>query len=150
LLATVRNREPGELCTELLANPTDGRLKLYALRTCLHLRRRLADVFGAESNYTPLQAEGLRADHVVAFSRRAGDRELATVVPRWTCKRTNGQQILPIGEVWAQTLLPLAEGPWRDVFTGRILQAREVDGRSMVPLQEVWSVLPFAVLERLT
>ncbi len=61
----------------------DGRAKLLLLREGLRLRRELPALF-LEGEYVPLEAEGPRADRVIAFARRQGGRTLLCVVPRLT------------------------------------------------------------------
>ncbi len=148
VLASLAARELPGLAAELAAHVEDGRLKLFAIRQCLQLRRTVAQCFGVDSVFTPLQAEGMHAQHVVAFSRRSGRLEIVVAVPRWTCKRTGGRKVLPVGQLWAETVLPVAEGAWRDVLTGNTVQAREIEKHWAIPLAELWSDLPAVVLVR--
>jgi (1->4)-alpha-D-glucan 1-alpha-D-glucosylmutase len=148
LLATLDGREPLDLARELAGDPSDGRLKMLVTRACLHLRRDEPECFGEASVLTPLSAEGQHAPHVIAWSRRAGTREVVVIVPRWTCKRTEGRRILPVGELWAETVVPIPEGAWTEVVTRRRLQTRDLEGRPELALAEAWQVLPLAILVR--
>lgn len=65
----------------MLAVPEDGRLKLHVTRAALALRRRDPALF-LDGSYEPLDLEGPRAAHAVAFLRRLGDRVLIVVAPR--------------------------------------------------------------------
>jgi (1->4)-alpha-D-glucan 1-alpha-D-glucosylmutase len=135
--ATKRER----LAAELLAGWRDGRVKLYVLATLL--RHTAAAGWPADA-YTPLNALGERAEHVVGFARGAA----LVVVPR--LPHTLAGEAPPLGDVWAATALALPDGAaarYRDVLTGRIVAAAERDGRSVLPLAEVLAVLPVAVLE---
>ena len=111
------------LCRELMESWRDGSPKLYLVRTLLHLRRREADLFRSGS-YRGLEARGERAEHVVAFHRGAGEREMIVVVPRLTLSlldESGGDVISP--GVWGDTALEspgdLLEGEWVGVLSGR-------------------------------
>ncbi|HWH50431.1 MAG TPA: malto-oligosyltrehalose synthase [Gemmatimonadaceae bacterium] len=62
-------------------DPFDGRLKLLVTRELLELRRREPASF-IDGGYTPLAGHGLRAGHVVAFARRAGEHCVVTIASR--------------------------------------------------------------------
>ncbi len=99
LLGHVREAE----AAELWAFPDDGSPKMLTLQRTLGLRQERPELF--EGAYTPLEAEGEAADHVVAFLRGDG---LAVVVPRL---------MLTLGGEWGDTTVPLAEGKWNHVLT---------------------------------
>ena len=111
------------------ARADEGLPKLMVVREALHLRRRRPDVF-AGGSYTPLDASGAKAAHVVAFLR--GDR-VATVVPRL---------VLGLGGDWGGTAVTLPPGRWHNLLSGA-----EVDG-GPVPLAGLLDGFPVALLER--
>jgi (1->4)-alpha-D-glucan 1-alpha-D-glucosylmutase len=80
LLAEVARAGPGEV----LARMDEGAPKLWLIRRALDVRRRRPRAFGPgpAGAYTPLEPQGERAKHVVAFARGAGEGEVVTVVPR--------------------------------------------------------------------
>jgi (1->4)-alpha-D-glucan 1-alpha-D-glucosylmutase len=86
------------------AERASGSPKLMLINRALALRAERPSVF--EGTYRPLLAEGVAADHVVAFSR---DDEVVTVVPRLTLK---------LGGRWGDTVIELPAGRWRDVLSG--------------------------------
>jgi (1->4)-alpha-D-glucan 1-alpha-D-glucosylmutase len=111
------NRRPVDygVRRELLSRIEDGWLppvddsgaaKLLVVRKALRLRRERPELF---RGYRPLPAEGVAADHVVAFQRSP---DLVVAVTR-----------LPVGLEadggWRDTVLPLPPGEWTDVLTGR-------------------------------
>jgi len=129
------------LAAQLLANGSDGGIKLYVLATLL---RRRAERPWAPGAYQPLEADGARADHAVAYAR---DQTLV-VVPR--LPRTLAGSGLPLGAVWQNTALVLpqdAPARYRDLLTGRDLTVAARDGRCRLPLADVLAALPVAVLE---
>ncbi|MFJ1764403.1 malto-oligosyltrehalose synthase [Amycolatopsis sp. NPDC088138] len=83
-----------------------GAAKLLVTHKALKLRQEHPTLF---HGYRPLRAEGVAADHVLAYNRGPG---LVVAVTR-----------LPIGLEkaggWRDTVLPLPDGVWTDVLTGR-------------------------------
>lgn len=113
------------LTDELLTNLADGRIKAYLLYQTLGLRRARETVF-TRGAYLPLDATGVRRDHVCAFARSLDEAGVVVVVPRLVAQLTNESERPPVGlEVWRQTrlLLPphLANGCYQNVFTGEVL-----------------------------
>ncbi|WP_033294315.1 malto-oligosyltrehalose synthase [Amycolatopsis jejuensis] len=102
-----------------------GAAKLLVVHRALTLRRDRPELF---AGYRPLQAEGVAAEHLLAFERGGG---LAVAVTR-----------LPLGldraGGWRDTVLPLRDGEWTDVLTGRAVgdapRAAELFGRYPVAL----------------
>jgi (1->4)-alpha-D-glucan 1-alpha-D-glucosylmutase len=107
-----------------------GMPKLWIIHRALHLRREHPEWFGAEAAYTPLYAEGLKKDHVIAYMR--GDR-VATIVPRWNVKLRAG---------WSSTSLELPTGRWNNILTGVPAEG----GR--IRLQRLMEEFPVALLVR--
>ncbi|MEW5853564.1 MAG: malto-oligosyltrehalose synthase [Myxococcota bacterium] len=143
-----RKANARDLCRELMRHATDGRIKLYVAYTALRTRRRLPDLFGPLGAYVPLSALGAQPDHVVAFSRRHGEHELVVLVPRLTAVLAGGRMEAPVGPVWTDTWLPLAEGRFTNLFTGEPLSTRDREGISALDLDQVLADFPVALLER--
>lgn len=111
------NRRPVDYAArrEILARIVDGEqpeidasgaAKLLVTHKALKLRQEHPALF---RGYRPLRAEGVAADHALAYTRSPG---LVVAVTR-----------LPIGLAtaggWRDTVLPLPDGVWTDVLTGR-------------------------------
>jgi (1->4)-alpha-D-glucan 1-alpha-D-glucosylmutase len=137
-LANGASRE--DMARDLLAAWPDGRIKQYVLATLF--RRRAAAAWPDEA-YQPLEVSGTRAQHAVAFARGPA----IVVVPR--LPRTLSGERPPLGAVWDDTAVaPLSEHhAYRDVLTGRVVEARGGGGRRALRLETVMAVLPVAVLE---
>jgi (1->4)-alpha-D-glucan 1-alpha-D-glucosylmutase len=147
------------LARELVREAADGRIKLFVTYVALDARRKAPGLFGAGGDYVPISAGGDRAEHVVAFARRAGDSEVMTVAPRLTARllrdprtRSPDQRGLegrldpPIGAVWQGAWLPVAPGVvYTDLFTGAELRGT-LEGR--LPLERVLGDFPVALLAR--
>jgi (1->4)-alpha-D-glucan 1-alpha-D-glucosylmutase len=153
LLRDLGRRRPGRrLATELLQAKADGRIKLYLTWRTLTYRREHAQLF-ARGDYVPLATEGSAADNVVAFARRFEEQEIIVAVPRLVAGLTRKSLIDPIGrDAWGDTrlMIPGAEpgSRYRDLFTRAIVEIDAAGEDSVLPLSEVLSVLPFALLER--
>ncbi|MEV6877318.1 malto-oligosyltrehalose synthase [Amycolatopsis sp. NPDC051128] len=111
------NRRPVDYAArrEILARIADGELpeidasgaaKLLVVHKALKLRQEHPALF---RGYRPLRAEGAAAEHCLSFTRTP---DLAVAVTR-----------LPVGLAaaggWRDTVLPLPDGRWTDVLTGR-------------------------------
>jgi (1->4)-alpha-D-glucan 1-alpha-D-glucosylmutase len=153
-LAELRRRAPSsDLAKELLVRQADGRIKLWLTHRALACRRSWPELF-AEGDYVPVEAMGSAAEHVVAFARRQGEREALVAVPRLVGGLLRGKAVDPLGAgVWGNTRLaiPTTESgtAYRDVFTGQILRSvAGSDDATTLALAEVFTALPFALLER--
>ncbi len=107
----------------------DGFAKLQVTSTALRLRRDRPELF---TGYTPLEASGPAADHVLAFDRGGA----ITVVTR-----------LPAGLAelggWGDTLLTLPAGRWVDQLSG---SGDGAGSTTTVALADLMADLPVALL----
>jgi (1->4)-alpha-D-glucan 1-alpha-D-glucosylmutase len=127
----------------------DGRLKLYVIHRALECRRRRPALF-ADGAYVPLEARGLRGEHVVAFGRALGEDRAIAVVPRFLARlHLDGPPLG--GTVWAGTWLPLpsewAARAFRNALTGEVVVPSTRDGQPGLALDAALAVLPVALLE---
>ncbi len=139
------------LAAELLAAVHDGRIKLYLTYRALNFRREHPKLF-AEGAYLPLEASGIKRDHVCAFARCVGEEAVLVVVPRLLVRLVGGEEQPPLGAaVWGQTrlLLPqqLAGRTYRNLFTGERIAAAVHDGPPELLLGAVLGRFPVALLE---
>jgi (1->4)-alpha-D-glucan 1-alpha-D-glucosylmutase len=154
-----RERSLPALARELAVRPRDPRIKLFLTWRMLQFRRRHPEIFQA-GHYTPLEAQGERANHVCAFAWRwddsaASEKPVAIVVaPRWIARLTrssgNSHPVpRPMGrDVWHDTRLiagEFASAPLRDIFTGQIHRP----GDSPWWLGDILSDFPVALLTNL-
>lgn len=123
------NRRPVDYQVRRAALAALEHPKVRVTAAALRLRRRRPDTF-LSGGYAPVLASGSAREHVVAFDR--GDDVLAAVT-RWTVR---------LGETgWGDTTLPLPDGQWTDVLTGRAWHGN-------VPTVDLFGELPVALLER--
>jgi (1->4)-alpha-D-glucan 1-alpha-D-glucosylmutase len=83
-----------------------GLPKLWLIWKVLEARRRHGTFFGVAGEYEALPVSGAKAAHVLAFMRGRG---AVTVVPRL---------LGSLAGPWADTLVSLPAGHWRNVLTG--------------------------------
>ncbi|HVQ77024.1 MAG TPA: malto-oligosyltrehalose synthase [Candidatus Binatia bacterium] len=145
--------DDGARCDEMLANWTDGRIKLHVIHRALGIRRLDPPLFTGGA-YRAVGAVGSRADHVVAFARGgAAGRVVLAVTTRLSARLAGFGGPVPRGdEVWDDTRLALEDadlgGVYHDVFTGRRATTAG-DGRAPgIPVGRVLAHLPVALLVR--
>jgi (1->4)-alpha-D-glucan 1-alpha-D-glucosylmutase len=142
----VSQGDPGylvPLCDELLANYTDGRIKMWTTARALRFRRDDPKLFQL-GGYVPLNGNGERSEHLVAFAREHDWRMAITAVPRLPYTLYEGEpRGLP--ERWRDTVLALpsnAPGNFVNVFTGERLQA----ANGALLCREIFAHFPVALL----
>jgi (1->4)-alpha-D-glucan 1-alpha-D-glucosylmutase len=145
-----RDQARAELLAELLANPTDGRIKLLVTHLALQARRQHAQLFAA-GDYTPVEAAGSRADQVFSFTRQADGVWLLAAVPRLLTRLVQAPPQLPLGDaVWGDTTLSLTNAPqgltWRNVFTDRRHAPAQTEQGCSLPAAELFAEFPVALL----
>ncbi|MGN9782431.1 malto-oligosyltrehalose synthase [Nonomuraea sp. ZG12] len=106
------------------------RVKFQVTGQALRLRRRL----GPAAPYTPLQAQGQAAEHVIAFARGEGGGPQAVAIATRLPARLAGSG-------WGDTTLALPPGHWRDLLGGGLYTGR-------TPLAHLLGMHPVALLER--
>ncbi len=135
----------------LLDRAPDGEAKFWVIAQGLALRRARGSML-AQAEYVPLDVQGERAPHVVAFARRHAGHAVIVVAARWFAKLGLAVGEAPVGDVWAGTsvswpdLLPgtsANSSTWTDAITGR---NHRTDGAD-VPLATLLADFPVAILD---
>ena len=101
LLSEVPSLNPAEIWER----QDEGLPKLWLTHQCLRIRRQYPAPFGAGRTYTPVNAEGERADHVIAHIRGG---MIAVVAPRLP---------LSLRGDWRNTTVKLPRGRWHNQLT---------------------------------
>ncbi len=134
-----------DLARELTRHVEAGRIKLYVTHRALLCRRQHPGLF-SEGEYHAADAQGSRADNVIAFVRRAGGISALVAAPRLVTRLGSA---MPLGEdAWQDTLVPVS-GParrFRDAFSGAILTADERDGQAWFRAADLFARFPVALL----
>ncbi|MGH9174105.1 MAG: malto-oligosyltrehalose synthase, partial [Vicinamibacterales bacterium] len=133
---------------DLLANWTDGRVKLWLTQAALTCRRDHPDLF-LDGDYLPLDISGRHREHLVAFARHHANDWAVILAPRLTlilAGRTGldlGQP--PIGSIWDDTavnLPPDAPVSWREALTGATIAATS----GALRVSEILTSFPMALI----
>ena len=148
-LRDAESENPAALVDRLLAEPSDGSLKLYVTRSALRFRRDHRELF-AKGSYLPLRAVGSRHKHVIVFVRSLRGTTVLVLAGRFF-GQLDAQVRLPIGEeVWGDTEIVLRKqlpaGAYREVFTGQTGSAVWRGGTLVLPVSQAFSHLPIALL----
>ncbi len=130
LLQAMLQQTPQEFCAGIPGRFEDGSPKMWVVHQALCLRREQPHSFGGEAAYTPLLAQGTRADHVLAF-QRGGD--VIAVAQRFSHR---------LSKLWRGTTLTLPEGSWTDRLSGATFRGGTVRMHSLL------EALPVALLVR--
>jgi (1->4)-alpha-D-glucan 1-alpha-D-glucosylmutase len=93
---------------------------MWTIYRALQLRRERPDCFGADADYTPLEVDGDKHDHVIAYLR---GEDVVTVVPRLT---------LQLAGAWKDTIVVLPERRWRNRLTGAMVAGGVVSMKVLV------------------
>ena len=111
----------------------------------LRLRRDRRDLFHP-GQYRPLQPDGAKKQHLVAFAREHNNQVAIVAVPRLSYTLTNGAIRAPLAGLWENTEIPV---PPRcaefleNVFTGEKIK---VTAHRTLLCSEVFAHFPVALL----
>jgi (1->4)-alpha-D-glucan 1-alpha-D-glucosylmutase len=106
LLCELKRMRVEDVAAQVMLRADEGLPKMWTIHKALELRRERPDCFGAEAEYTALEVDGDRHDHVIAYLR---GEDVVTVAPRLTLK---------LGGAWKDTIVVLPKGRWRNRLTG--------------------------------
>jgi (1->4)-alpha-D-glucan 1-alpha-D-glucosylmutase len=106
LLCELKRLKVEDVAAQVMMRADEGLPKMWTIHRALELRRDRPECFGAEGEYTPLEVDGDKHDHVIAYLR---GEDVVTVVPRLTLK---------LGGAWKDTMVVLPKGRWRNRLTG--------------------------------
>jgi (1->4)-alpha-D-glucan 1-alpha-D-glucosylmutase len=136
----------------LLAQWTDGRIKMYLAATLLRLRREMPELW-LEGAYQPLRGGDPESDrHLVAFARQDGSRIAVVIVPRFLHElMPSATHWPPTGfDVWKTMHVELPEGTagasFRHALTGAAVRPLVSSRGAMLPAADLFKTLPVAVL----
>ncbi len=131
--------KPRGLPAELLANWQTGAIKQAIIARTLALRAQTPALF-VEGNYTKLEAQGEKAEHVLAFTRRHGNTKILVAVTRLAANLVTDMPLVP-APAWGNTHLTLPPGTWSDVLNGGAFPGKTV------PIGNLFAQLPVALLK---
>ena len=120
LLQELKQMSGEGVAARVLIRAEEGLPKMWTVHKALQLRRERPECFGAEAAYVPIEVDGAKHDHVIAYLR--GD-DVATVVPRL---------VLMLGGAWKDTVVMLPEGRWRNRLTGMDVEGGTISVKNLL------------------
>lgn len=111
MLDEVKHLEPCAGAALAMKRFEEGLPKLWTIHRALRLRRERPRSFGAAAAYTPIYAQGAKANHALAYMRGT---DVITVVPRLISQVRGG---------WHDTVIALPAGNWTNFLTGHAVPA---------------------------
>ena len=153
LLQTMReniDKPNGEALKKYLLNPEDGKIKLYITLLTLQLRQKYAAIF-SHGLYIPLEVQGDKQKHIIAFMRTLEKKTIVVVVARFFTGLMDGSKLLIEESVWKNTRLVFPSNmsghQFEHIFDGEHLTIEESDGKYILPLDKLLRALPLALLQ---
>jgi (1->4)-alpha-D-glucan 1-alpha-D-glucosylmutase len=120
LLKELKQMNGEAVAARVLIRADEGLPKMWTLHKALQLRRERPECFSAEAAYVPIEVDGTKHDHVIAYLR---GEDVVTVVPRL---------VLLLDGAWKDTVVMLPEGRWRNCFTGVSVEGGTVSVKSLL------------------
>lgn len=153
LLETPGKIDPGERAAalgDMLDHWQDGRIKLFVTACGLRLRKNRPLLF-LDGDYIPLQVDGERSDHIVAFARQHKGKTVVTVAPRLVATLMEPDLNWPVDSIWGNTKIILPQGladrdHFHDLFTQNRIPVFQEEGQACLYLKTVLSLWPLALL----
>lgn len=138
------------LLQELLEHIEDGRVKLYLTWKIMRLRNENGALFSA-GDYTGVTAEGPKASHICAFSRRHGDQEIIVVATRWFAQLMRGSDAPPLAcALWDGTVIhtsgALHHLNYHNILTDETVRAEKTDNGNWLNAADLFRYFPMALL----
>jgi (1->4)-alpha-D-glucan 1-alpha-D-glucosylmutase len=109
LLCELKQMTGNDTASEVMRRAEEGLPKMWTIHKALEVRGERPDCFNAEAEYTPIEVDGTKHDHVIAYLR---GEDVVTVVPRL---------IVKLDESWKDTIVVLPKGRWRNRLTGGVV-----------------------------
>ena len=135
----------GGLLKGLIADPVDGRIKLFVTSALLACRRSERELF-AHGEYLPLAVEGSRSDSVIAFARRSPGRTSLTITGRFFTRLGSDPSRVPSGQAWGDTTVQLPTDMPGGEFTDALSGAKLGYEGTSIRVSTVFEAMPLAVL----
>jgi (1->4)-alpha-D-glucan 1-alpha-D-glucosylmutase len=109
LLCELKQMTGNDVAAQVMTRAEEGLPKMWTIHKALEVRRERPDCFNTEAEYTPIEVDGTKHDHVIAYLR---GEDVVTVVPRL---------IVKLDESWKDTIVVLPKGRWRNRLTGGVV-----------------------------
>jgi len=105
---------------EVMKSMDSGLPKMWLIHHALKLRREQPQWFDERSSYAPMQTDGAKSTHVIAFLRADS---VAAIAPRWNVR---------LGGGLGSTMVELPAGSWKNHLTGETVNGGRVRVQSLL------------------
>ncbi|MEJ2614937.1 MAG: malto-oligosyltrehalose synthase [Ignavibacteriaceae bacterium] len=127
----------------LLANPSDAKIKLYIIYKSLQVRNDNLEIYN-EGNFIPLETGGKFKDNLIAYARNFEDNIIITLAPRFLTELV-GESTLPVGvDVWNDTYIKLNKLN-TSLMTNK-LTGETFEKKDRILIGELFKNFPFGLL----
>ena len=140
---------------DLVNHMSDGRIKMYLTWKALNLRKENPKLFMV-GDFVPLNVQGPKAKHLVAFMRSWEHEELIVVVPRLCANLLDSHRGFPAGsDLWGDTGVEVARedranasrtGTYRNIFTAKTLDPKTSGQDGSLQASALFEDFPVAAL----
>jgi (1->4)-alpha-D-glucan 1-alpha-D-glucosylmutase len=130
LLCELKKMTGADVASQVMMRADEGLPKMWTIHKALEVRRERPDCFDGDAEYTPIEVDGAKHDHVIAYLR---GEDVVTVVPKLTLKLDNS---------WKDTIVVLPKGRWRNCLTGGVV------GGGVIAMKLLLRDFPVALLVR--
>jgi (1->4)-alpha-D-glucan 1-alpha-D-glucosylmutase len=138
---------PLRLCSKLLENYEDARIKMWITMRAMEFRREHPALF-QKGSYLPLENSDSNR-HLCAFARvlgkEAGSETAIVAVPRFAYTLMGGNLLPPLDQIWSEATIKLPQdspNEFENIFTGE--RVRSKDG--VLLCNELFRSFPVCVL----
>jgi (1->4)-alpha-D-glucan 1-alpha-D-glucosylmutase len=155
MLNQIREAEKGDLVAfikGMMRRPEDGRIKMYLTQRALLFRRAHYELFATGAYHTS-QVGGKHHNSVITFTRATRNESVLVAAGRFFTRIGVPEQ-LPIGQAaWEDTAIVIEgrtkSSRYRNILTNELLPVNERNDKTELPLAEVFTHLPVALLEQI-
>lgn len=139
---------PGQL-QQMLQHPEDGRIKLFLTMQTLQMRYQNPDLF-LYGNYHPLNVQGDKQNHIIAYARMFENKIAIIVTARFFFAFLNPEGIEINPDHWKNTFIELPPEwdhcSFYSSCTGINVMPEKSNNSILIPVDKIFYQLPFDLL----
>ncbi|MBF0298538.1 MAG: malto-oligosyltrehalose synthase [Oligoflexia bacterium] len=125
---------------EVLLQMDIGVPKIWLINKILTFRKCHPEILAPSAEYTALQVEGKKKDHVFAFMRA---RKAISIIPLLAFKKNKETKENKETNYWEDTFIKCPEGKWENLFTKEMLSSKSTEN---IFMEKLFSKFPIAFL----
>jgi (1->4)-alpha-D-glucan 1-alpha-D-glucosylmutase len=134
----------------LTGRMTDGRIKMYLTWKALNLRKQQPELF-LHGEYLPLNIDGPKAKHLLAFVRSYEASEIIVIIPRLCAKLFGDEAGIQAGQdCWNDTYVVLPRSShaktYRNIFTAGLVKSENGEQKQLLPASTLFAGFPVGLV----